>query len=206
MLRLHSERNNLARILSTKTGSSIKTGSMLALLLVLFIIANSSFANDGKQTSNVVNQKTYQQVSLFLERYLEHFNSILKDSSDAQALQGSAEDMSYPAVWISNKGNRLIAAQPDFVKQRNAGFLNYLAQQNVQAIRWEKISLKRLGEKTVIASNVANLIDHAGNVTQRISSTYLLHLEQNQWRIFSRIQHPVEHRIKSLDYSKSYSN
>jgi hypothetical protein len=110
-------------------------------------------------------------------------------------LKASAEDISYPAVLISPKGNKLIATEPSFVKKSNLGFLNYLAKQGIARISWQKIELKKLGNHVIIASNVANLLNQQGEQVSQTSGTYLMHKHQGSWKIYSRIQHPIEDRI-----------
>lgn len=162
-------------------------------IFALFIIVSCG-ALTSKAPSAAENEG-FKQAKQFLNQYIEHFNLLLKNPNDVNALKASAEDISYPAVLISPKGNKLIATEPSFVKKSNLGFLNYLAKQGIARISWQKIELKKLGSHVIIASNVANLLNQQGEQVSQTSGTYLIHKHQGRWKIYSRIQHPIEDRI-----------
>ncbi len=181
----------------------MQTKNFIRLKTLIFVISLFCFSNltqAEKQTS----ENHAKGAHNFFTQYLINLNRLISEPENKDALLESAKDMSYPSILISAKGNQLVANDESFLMKSNTSFAKYLSRQGVDKINWEQISLQPLGEKTFIASNIANLINQQGEIMQRISSTYLIHFRNGQWRIFSRIQHPVTDRIQALSINFPY--
>ncbi|MGX5172667.1 hypothetical protein ACUR5C_01405 [Aliikangiella sp. IMCC44653] len=161
--------------------------------LLILILLSSGFSVCHAQRTN--DDAAIKEVNLFLNQYINHFNQLLNNPNDLSALQASAENISYPAVLINAKGNKLIATKPSIVKEGNLGFLNYLSKRGITQINWQVVEIKPLGKNVYIASNIANLLNKSGEKISQTSGTYLLHRQESRWKMFSRIQHPLEDRI-----------
>lgn len=165
---------------------------MKRILLILCTLIPSTLFAQSSPDNHALAQ---QEIKTYFKNYLAHFNQYLKDPSDKAALVASSNDVSFPSVLIGYKGTKQIASNHDFIIKSTQGFINALRQQGISQIKWKSLSIKPLNSHTAIASNTALLYKADDTLFREIAGTYLLHKNQDGWKLFSRIQHTPERSI-----------
>lgn len=168
---------------------------ILVLKILLPILLTFQTLPAISQEKKLHQTREIETPQTFFNNYLKHFNDYLIDPENKIALTESAEDVSYPAIWVSQGGNKIIANDRDFVLKNTQGFIGALRNKGISRITWDTLDIKPLGTNVIIASNIANLYLDNGEFYAQVSSTYLLYKEGNHWKLFSRIQHSPEQKL-----------
>ncbi len=130
------------------------------------------------------------EVNDFFDQYLKHYNRFIDNKTDQQALDMASNDIGLPAIHLTPGGQVVVFDDPESVTNNTATFLNRLRKNAMSQIVWSQKNIRILTPNSAIASNVANILDAEQNDKQRITATYLLHKQNQQWRIVVRTIHP----------------
>ncbi len=152
-------------------------------------------SNDIHQTREQKKALNHQQLNHFFDDYLKHYNDYLNNSNNKETILQAAESYHLPALQIiPNIPLRVINSHLKLaIGTQN--FLNKLRTSGVDHMRWEKVDIHQLSEKSAIASNVGIRYKKNGDIFNKAAATFMMYKSEDGWKIAALTLHDVENTI-----------
>lgn len=160
---------------------------LIIFLITMILSVSDCLAHEVEKITTTLTQK--QEAIQFFDNYMQHYNDYLSDTNNTSALKTMADGFHLPTFQVIPGVPLRVLNSAESLSKGSQGFLNRLMAQGVAYIKWEKVHIEMLTDKTAYASNVGVRYKKNGEIFNRAAADYIILKTEGSWKIVALVLH-----------------